>query len=50
MKEVLPVQLVQLAFLADPVLKVPQVLPERREHLARKGLKVQLVVMVSRVP
>lgn len=49
-KEVLLVQLVQLAFLVDPVLKVPQVLPERREHLVRKGPKVQLVAMVSRVP
>lgn len=49
MKEVLLVQLVQLVCLVDLVLRVPQVLLERREHLVRKGLKVLLVVMVSRV-
>lgn len=49
MKEVLLVQLVQLACLVDPALRVLQVLLERRELLVRKGLKVLLVVMVSRV-
>lgn len=48
-KEVLLVQLDQLACLVDLALRVPQVLLERREPLARKGLKVLLVVMVSRV-
>lgn len=49
MKEVLLVRLVQLACLADLALRVPLDLQERREHLVRKGLKVLLVVMVSRV-
>lgn len=49
MREVLLGQLVQLACLVDLVLRVPQVLLERREHPVRKGLKVLLVAMVSRV-
>jgi len=48
-REVLLVQLVPLAYLVDLALRVPQGPLERREHLVRKGLKVQLVVMVSRV-
>lgn len=49
MREVLPAQVVQLAYLVDLALRAPQVLLEKREHPVRKGLKVQLVVMVSRV-
>lgn len=48
-REVLLGQLVRLACLVDLVLRVPQVLLERREHPVRKGLKVLLVAMVSRV-
>lgn len=48
MREVLLVLLVQLACLVDLALRVPQALLERREHLVRKGLRVLLVVMVSR--
>lgn len=49
MREVLLAQEVQLAHLVDLALRVPQVPLGRREHLVRRGLKVQLVVMVSRV-
>lgn len=49
MREVLLVQLVQLACPVDLALRVLQVLLERKEPLVRKGLKVQPVVMVSRV-
>lgn len=48
-REVLLAKLVQLVCLEDLVLRVPQVLLGRREHLVRKGLQVLLVVMVSRV-
>lgn len=49
MREVLLVQLVQLACLVDLALRVLQVLLERKEPLVRKGHKVQPAVMVSRV-
>lgn len=49
MREVLLVQLVQLACPVDLALRVLQVLLERKEPLVRKDLKVQPVVMVSRV-
>lgn len=49
MREVLLVQLVQLACPVDLALRVLRVLLERKEPLVKKGHKVQLAVMVSRV-
>lgn len=50
MREVLLAQLVQSVCQVDLVHRVPLVLLERKEHLVRKGLRVQLVVMEYRVP